>query len=139
MSTSPTTRPPGDRKLIMAVNDHKEFLELIKELMEEEGYQVIVSTEGDGAYRQIKETMPDLLLLDVLMPLTPPWHVLDLVKLDPRTAKIPVLVCSAAGPEIREREALLRDQGVQVLEKPFGLEMLIEAVERLIGKGAPSV
>jgi hypothetical protein len=83
--------------------------------------------------------MPDLLLLDLLMASSPPWHVVDLVKLDPRTAKIPIVVGSVAGPEIRERETRLRDQGIEVLEKPFQLDALVAVVERLIGQGKPVV
>jgi hypothetical protein len=55
------------------------------------------------------------------------------VKLDPSTAPVPVLVCTGAVQELREREPWLREQGCEVLLTPFDIEELLEKVERLTG------
>ena len=133
MFTESAARSPGDRKLIVAVDGHGEFLEIMQELLEEEGYQVVIAPDADRAYRKIRELMPDLVLLDVLMPDVPAWHVMDLLSLHPQTTKIPILVCSAAVNELRERESFLRDQGIDILVKPFELQALLDKVARAIG------
>lgn len=120
------------RKTIVVVNDSPELLALMRDLLEEEGYRAVVCDQGDRAYRLIKETMPSLLILEAALGDLPLWHVLDLVKLDPQTAAIPVLVCSAAHREVREMEARLRAHGCEVLLKPFNLDELLEKVAGLL-------
>ncbi|MDQ6604314.1 MAG: hypothetical protein M3Z19_16440, partial [Chloroflexota bacterium] len=61
------------------------------------------------------------------------WMVLELMRLDPETAHIPVIICSADTSRIREKEAYLREKGCAVLEKPFLLEDLLEKVQAFIG------
>ncbi len=120
------------RKTIVVVNDSPELLTLMQDLLEEEGYRAVVCDQGGQAYRLIKETMPSLLILEAALGDLPLWHVLDLVKLDPQTAAIPVLVCSAAHREVREMEARLRAHGCEVLLKPFNLDELLAKVARLM-------
>ena len=129
LTVEPTER--RKRKTIVVVNDSPEILELMKELLEDEGYRAILCDQGPGAYRLIKETMPSLVILDLLMTDRPRWHVLDAVKLDPETAPIPVLICSAAVREIHEAEGRLRAHGCDLLLKPFDLNELLEKVRRL--------
>jgi CheY-like chemotaxis protein len=124
--------PPRTRTIV-AVDDAGEFLLLLADLLEGEGFQVITCDVAKQGYQCIRETVPDLLILDVQMPPSRDWLVLDLVKLDPRTASIPVIICSGATAEIEQRKARLRDQGCQIVFKPFELGQLLGAVERLIG------
>jgi CheY-like chemotaxis protein len=119
------------RKTIVVVNDSPELLELMKELLEDEGYRTIVCADATQAYRLVKDTRPNLLILDARMSDLPRWYVLDAVKLDPETASIPVLICSAAVREIQEAEGRLRAHGCEVLLKPFDLSELLEKVQRL--------
>jgi DNA-binding response OmpR family regulator len=120
------------RKTIVVVNDSPELLALMQDLLEEEGYRAVVCDQGGRAYRLIKETRPSLVILEAALGDLPLWHVLDLVKLDPQTAAIPVLVCSAAHREVREMEARLRAHGCEVLLKPFNLDELLEKVAGLL-------
>jgi CheY-like chemotaxis protein len=122
------------KSLIAAVNDDTLFLELMHDLLTEEGYRTAIWKEGDRAYEMIKEHQPVLVILDIRMehPDTG-WMVLELMRLDPATAAIPVIICSADTVRIREKEAYLREKGCAVLEKPFLLEDLLEKVQAFIG------
>ncbi len=122
------------KSLIAVVNDDTLFLELMHDLLTEEGYRTAIWKEGDKAYEMIKEHRPALVILDIRMerPDTG-WMVLELMRLDPVTAHIPVIICSADTPRIREKEAYLREKGCDVLEKPFLLEDLIGKVRAFIG------
>lgn len=122
------------KTLIAVVNDDTLFLELMHDLLTEEGYQTKIWKEGDKAYEMIREHRPALVILDIRMerPDTG-WMVLELLRLDPATADIPVIVCSADTQRIREKEAYLREKGCDVLEKPFLLADLLEKVHARIG------
>ncbi len=62
---------------------------------------------------------PDLVILDIRMEHQEAgWMVLDLMRLDPRTRDIPVIISSADHQALHEREAMLRPQGYAILEKP---------------------
>ncbi len=122
------------KPLIAVVNDDTIFLELMHDLLTEEGYRTAIWKEGDKAYEMIKEHRPLLVILDIRMerPDTG-WMVLELMRLDPETAQIPVIICSADTERIRAKEAYLREKGCQILEKPFLLEDLLDKVRSFIG------
>lgn len=122
------------KPLIAVVNDDTIFLELMHDLLTSEGYRTAIWKEGDTAYEMIKEHRPLLVILDIRMerPDTG-WMVLELLRLDPTTAHIPVIICSADTEQIRAKEAYLRDKRCDILEKPFLLEDLLAKVHAAIG------
>jgi CheY-like chemotaxis protein len=120
-------------KTIVAVDDAPDVLELLAEVLEDQGYRVLTAATPERAYELIRATRPDLLIVDVWMAGAVDWEVLDTVQLDPATAAIPVLVCSAAVDTVSHREAQLRAQGCGVLLKPFELDELLGAVQAAIG------
>jgi DNA-binding response OmpR family regulator len=126
------------RPRIALINDDTTFLELMNDLLESmEGYQVIVCKESDAAYDFVKKERPDLVLLDIRIGgQEAGWTILELLTLDPATNPIPVIVCSAAISELHEHEPLLKKLGVDVLAKPFDLEMLLEKVKNNLGNRA---
>jgi DNA-binding response OmpR family regulator len=126
------------RPRIALINDDTTFLELMHDLLEGmEGYDVIVCKESDAAYDFVKNERPDLVLLDVRIGgQEAGWTILELLTLDPVTSPIPVIVCSAAITELHEHEPLLKKLGVDVLPKPFDLDMLLEKLKKNLGNRA---
>ncbi len=122
------------KPLIAVVNDDTLFLELMHDLLTQEGYRAAIWKEGDTAFEMIKEHEPQLVILDIRMehPDTG-WMILELIRLNPATARIPVIICSADTQRIREKEAYLREEWCDVLEKPFILEDLLRKVRTFIG------
>ncbi len=119
---------------IAIINDDTAFLQLMYDLLDMQGYDVVLHREGSHAHRQVKEEKPDLIVLDIRMERPDSgWLVLDLLRLDPQTSDIPVIVCSADAIELREKQDLLRQQGYEVLEKPFDLNDLLAIINRKIG------
>ena len=118
------------RQRIALINDDTTFLELMHDLLQEsEGYQVMICKEGDRAYAFVKQQQPDLVILDIRMGGEEiGWTLLEVLTLDPQTRPIPLIVCSAAIGQLQEHEPLLQRLGVDVLPKPFDLEMLLEKV-----------
>jgi CheY-like chemotaxis protein len=121
---------------IMVVNDSLEFLQLMKDLLTEEGHQVSIIEGGTGTREAAKREQPDLIVVDIRMPDMDGFEVLNLLQLDPETARIPVLVCTAAVSDVKSQEPVLRDRGIPVLFKPFDLEDLLNTIHRTLGQTA---
>ena len=119
------------RGRIALIDEDTALLSLMHQLLAQfEGYDVLICTEGDQAFRFVQEHRPDLVLLDVRMGADEMgWVVLEALIGDAATRPIPVIVCSAGSRDLQEREPQLREHDVDVLPKPFDLDVLLEKVQ----------
>ena len=124
------------RLQIAVINDDTNYLELMHDLLEEEeGYTVTICKEADNAYKFVKESRPDLVILDIRVGHEENgWMILNLLTLDPATRPIPVIVCSAAVHSLQEHEELLQKYDCEVLPKPFDLDVLLAKVKAALAK-----
>lgn len=115
--------------LIAVVNDDTTFIDLMSELLQDEGYDTITHKVGHTAYAMLKQRQPDLVVLDIRMENPDAgWVVLDLMRLDPVTTYIPVVICSADTQFLQAKATQLQEKGCCVLEKPFRLDDLLNIV-----------
>jgi len=118
------------KKHVMVVNDHPEFLALLSEFLEEEGYEVSALPKHQGAFEQIKTSKPDIVICDLIFDNMPMgWALLDMLYLDPETRAIPLILCSAATRQVQEAVPSLAGKGILWLEKPFELEKLLQLLQ----------
>ncbi len=116
---------------IMVVNDSREILELFEEILTEEGYEVDLYSYGLHDLIEVKESAPDLIILDYLIGDEGyGWQLLQKLKMDRDTEHLPVIVCSAAVKQLRELEGWLAEKGVGVVFKPFNIDDLLLAVRK---------
>jgi CheY-like chemotaxis protein len=128
-----------DRRLIAIIDDDKTIIELLDDFLKEEGYTTLCAYSGKEAYRIIKKEQPDLIILDMQMEQRDTGlQVLELVRLDPTTAEIPVLMCSADGQFLREKEQQLRAHKCDTLEKPYNLDEILNRLKTLLGSPSHS-
>jgi CheY-like chemotaxis protein len=120
-------------KPILVVDDDSSFLRMLQDVLEDEGYQVETLSESAQCVHLVKQLQPALVILDLFLEDLPGLKVLELIKADPETATIPVLLCSASTADLERVEPQLLRQGVERLSKPFELEDLIEKVHCLTG------
>ena len=117
------------RRRILAVNDTPEILDLFRDILEEEGYEVVLHSYAARDLDQIKAVGPDLIILDFIIGGEDHgWQLLQKLKLDRETQAIPVVVCTAAVGLVRELEGHLRAKGVAVILKPFDIDDLLRQV-----------
>jgi len=104
------------------VDDDRDNRELLVELLTGEGY--LVSSAGDGrlALAEARALRPDVILLDLMMPVMNGWEFRDAQLRDPRLASVPVVIVSAFEDTL-DVEAVLR--------KPYLLEDVLDTVQRL--------
>jgi CheY-like chemotaxis protein len=122
---------PGRQPHVLVVDDTQEILDLIKELLEEEGYRVTTSMARLDLDK-VKTLAPDIIIQDLLFEQTQElgWKFLILSQLDPELARIPLILCTAAVRTVNEpamAEQLDR-LGVRVVLKPFLIEDLLSAI-----------
>ena len=115
----------SDRPLILVVNDDTAFLELMEQLLEDEGYEVQVLKSSKNALEHIKQRRPALVLLDVRINNEESGLLLlDLITLDPETRPIPVIIASANLRALAGREDELAAKAIYVIAKPFDIDDL---------------
>jgi CheY-like chemotaxis protein len=124
-------RMASKRPQIVVVNSDLSFLQMIAELLGEEGYDTAIIQEDSGAFTQIKELQPALVMIELM--LSDPERglmVLNKMRLDPQTAAIPVIIASTATDLIDRNEQHLRAKRCDILLKPFDLEELLTIIGR---------
>ncbi|MFC1997070.1 response regulator transcription factor [Chloroflexota bacterium] len=122
-------------KKIVIVEDEPDTAEMFAEMMRLSGYDVLKSYGGTPAIGLITNEMPDVVVLDVMMPDLSGLEVLRVLRRDPRLENIPVIVVSARSLPSDIKDGL--DAGAnKYLTKPVAFQDLNEAVENLIGTGA---
>ena len=121
---------------ILVLNNDSAFLDLMKEVLGDEGYDIEVRKVWDGAYKLVKEKKPDLIILDVLLDMHGKgFELIDLLTLDRETREIPVIIASTSTALLRERMEAFTKMGIPVLGKPFDLETLLDIVRRALAAG----
>ena len=134
LSVSPATTDTAPKR-ILVINDDPAILDVFRELLEEEGYEVVLDTLRTGnldeQYRRILVERPDAVVLDfVILGEQLGWQFLQLIKMRPQTARVPVIVCTAAADLVRELGAHLTKMRVEVVLKPFEIDDLYAAIAR---------
>ena len=87
-------------KKIIIVEDEKILLNLLKDKLVKEGYEVIVALDGREGLKKIKQEKPDLILLDMVMPKMGGFEVMRELNKDKNLAKIPVIIISNSGQPV---------------------------------------
>ena len=114
---------------VLIVDDEPDILLMLRVNLESEGYATALAGDGETALRRIEEERPDVVLLDVMMPVMDGWGVLGgLHRMDPRP-RILVLSAKSGSRDVAKAYELGADQYVT---KPFDPDELIEHIEALL-------
>jgi CheY-like chemotaxis protein len=125
------------KQRILVLNNDSDFLDLMRQLLDEEGFDVETRKVWDKAYDVVKDTSPDLVILDVLLDLERRgFQLIDLLTLDPKTRDIPLIVASTATIQLHERREAFSTMGIPVISKPFDLDTLLELIRRSLSAGS---
>ena len=117
-------------KKILIVDDEPDLLRVTCFRLEKAGYQVLTSTNGEEALRIIGEEYPDLVLLDLRLPLLTGLEVCACIKKDEKLKHIPVIIFTASTQDIQEKVDECGAAGF--IFKPFNIEELLAKIKKLI-------
>ena len=109
---------------ILVVDDEPTILELLVELLRDEGYTTLPAQDGVAAQEVLGRTVPDLVITDAMMPRLDGLRLVGWMREQPGLYQVPVIIVSAV---TRVDRATL--DGVAFVAKPFDLGMLLDAVE----------
>lgn len=117
-------------KSIMVVDDDESFLELAATFLESEGYEVVTATGGEECLKKLKDTDPDLILLDMMMPRMDGWDTFERIQAEDPDQKVVFLSALESEPNLESTGVL----DYIVKRRPFTKEKFVKRVRRVIGK-----
>lgn len=118
------------KKRVLVVDDDASVVESFRVALEERGYEVLVAFDGTAGLIRAERDAPDLIVLDVVMPLRSGFHVLERLRtMGGRPRKVIVIT---AGTDPQRRTQALASGADLYLHKPLPVEELLDAVDRLL-------
>jgi CheY-like chemotaxis protein len=115
---------------VLIVEDHPTMRDAMRLVLEEDGHHVVEAADGENGIAMVREHPPDVVLLDLSIPLVSGSDVLEALKADPATAGVLVVIVTATGEEGRKRAIALGADGY--ITKPFSPLALLRTVERVL-------
>ena len=119
------------KKNVLVVDDDPLVVKILKQPLERAGYDVNVARQGLEALQKVKEKRPDLIILDILMPLMDGFKVARFLKFDKRFKDIPIIVLTSRATE-GERKMGEKVGANEYLYKPFRLPHVMDVVSRYL-------
>lgn len=117
---------------ILIVDDEPYILNILDFSLDAEGYRVLQASDGEEALRMAQDQIPDLVIMDVMMPRQDGFETCRRLKEDLRTADIPVVLLTARNSrEDRNKGEEVRADGY--ITKPFSPQRLLDTVQEFLG------
>jgi len=119
-------------KQILIVEDKANSRELLRTVLEQQGYSVVEAGDGEEALQRIRQAAPDLVFLDLQIPIRDGYEVLKVIRADHRFTNLPVVALTASAMQ-GDREKALAAGFTGYMAKPVGPAQLRDEVNRLLG------
>lgn len=117
----------------MVVDDEVDLVKTIQFALEAEGYQVLVSYNGEDALNQSRKENPDLILLDLMLPKLDGYKVCRLLKFDEQYKHIPIVMLTAKTQQ-KDRLLGMETGADEYITKPFDMGKLTEKIKAYLSK-----
>lgn len=121
---------------VLVVDDEPNIVLSLEFLMEQAGFEVATAEDGEQALAQVRDDQPDLLLLDISLPGISGFDVLERLRSEEATARLPIIMLTAHGRDV-EREKGMALGADDYITKPFSTQTLVEKVKTLLMKEQP--
>jgi two-component system cell cycle response regulator DivK len=118
-------------KRILIVEDNERNLKLFRSLLNSQGYETIEAWDGEEGVKLAKEQKPDLILMDIQMPVMDGIAATRILKKDPETKDIPVIALTSYAME-GDRERFLSEGFVEYISKPIKVNEFLEVIRRCL-------
>ena len=119
--------------IVLVADDDADIRELVAFKLEQDGHEVHAVADGDAALRAIPEVQPDLVLLDVMMPRRTGLEVVEVLRADPQTAVLPVILLTAKAQEA-DLERGFTSGADDYIVKPFSPRELATRVRAVLAR-----
>jgi len=117
-------------KKILVVDDDKAITMLLEGMLVSHGYTVLLAHDGLDGMVQVRKLIPDLIILDIMMPEINGYDVCSNLKFDERFKHIPIIVLTAREQELDPRIGQL--MGIDYMHKPIDSKILLEKIQKAL-------
>src|SRR3954454_6115373 len=114
---------------VLVIEDERSLIEVLTYNLEREGFEVLVAFDGQEGLRQAQLKLPDLIVLDLMLPLTPGLEVCRELRQGPRTRDIPIVMVTAKAEESDELVGFATGADDYV-SKPYSMKVLIQRIKK---------
>jgi len=123
----------SERPVILIADDNEDVVLLLRTYLRPLDCEILVATDGEEALTVAQARLPDLVLLDVMMPKRSGWEVCQTLKSLPRTAHIPVVLVTGRG-DVKDRLTGLQVGADDYLVKPFDRNEVVKRIQALLNR-----
>jgi CheY-like chemotaxis protein len=128
----PRPRETNRVSRILIVDDDPNIVQMLSDILTDEGYEVATATQSLRAFDRAKESQPDLILMDIMMPYLDGLDQIKLLSLDDDLKDIPIIVITAKARALDGIEDLRALRIVDYLYKPFEISDLLEKIGKAV-------
>ncbi|MBN2812484.1 MAG: response regulator [Bacteroidales bacterium] len=119
---------------ILVIDDSTTNIVLLEAILTDKGYLIETALNAKDAFMRIEKQVPDLILLDLLMPKVSGFEFLDQLRKDERTKNTPVIVISAINTDDEITQKIEKLEAVAFLRKPIDIQYLVSKVDEVLNE-----
>ena len=120
---------------ILLVEDNETNRDMLSRRLERRGYQVLIALDGEQGLSMARSELPDLILMDMSLPVLDGWKATQRIKTTPETQAIPIIALTAHAM-VGDRERAIAVGCDDYDTKPIDLPRLLDKMEKILAKGA---
>ncbi len=121
------------KKRVVYIEDEQEMIDLVRLILNRKGFDVLGANGGREGLDLVRRVLPDLVLLDLMMPDLDGWDVYQQMKAEEATRQIPVIIITAKAQSIDKVLGLHIAKVEDYISKPFSPQELMDSVESVLG------
>ncbi|MFQ5773633.1 MAG: response regulator transcription factor [Kiloniellaceae bacterium] len=121
---------------VLVVEDEPNIVDSLSFLMKQAGFEVLIARDGDTAIRMMQSRVPDLVLLDVMLPRRNGYEVCREIRAHPEWKDVRIVMLTAKGRDLDRRKGLQLGAD-DYITKPFSTRKIVQRVRELLGAGPP--
>jgi two-component system, OmpR family, response regulator VicR len=130
---------PEKTRRVVYIEDDLEMIDLVSLILNRRGYQVKGAHGGRNGLDLVTHELPDLILLDLMMPGMDGWEVYQQLKANEKTRSIPIIIITAKAQDIDRVLGLHIAKVEDYICKPFRPQELLDSVDRVMNSSQPSI
>ena len=122
------------KRRVVYIEDEQEMIDLVRLILNRRGFEIVGANGGRDGLDTVRQLLPDLVLLDLMMPDMDGWDVYQQMKAEEATQNIPVIVVTAKAQSIDKVLGLHIAKVDDYISKPFSPQELVDSVEKVLGR-----
>ena len=122
---------------VLLVEDHEEIWDFLSRRLKRRGYDVILATDGQQAVDKARAERPDVILLDMNLPILDGWTAARMIKSSPEAGRVPIIALTAHAMS-GDKEKAIAAGCDDYHPKPVDFAHLLSQIEKLVASGAPA-